>query len=230
MKTLFTIILVSFTLIGFTQNSHKEIKKVNTRQSIEQIKKLKNGVLIIRLKTKSSTIKAFRDRGYEEEAQKAEENVKKTGLELIKAFRKNFNFCDFYFVASTYTIDLKEKNFKEVYFYDEKMEIDSLIKPDLSNFFIAEYGSVESDTNSYYQGSYVNRGEDGLEKRDTYSESGSFGYEALIIRDDQFMQLANPFPYNIRTWDGLIKPNKVVRKLNDELYEFYKTVQNENQQ
>lgn len=226
MKTLFAILLVFFATIGFTQNSHKEIKKVNTRQSVEQIQKLKNGVLIIRLKTSNSTINAFRERGREEEAQKVEEKVKESGLELIKAFKKNFDFCDFYFVASTYTIPLKEKNFKEVIFFNEKMEIDSSIKPDLSNFLIAEYGSVESDTNSYYQGSYVNRGGEGLEKRDTYSESGSFGYEALIIRDDHFMQLASPFPYNIRTWDGLIKPNKVVKKMNKELHDFLRSVEN----
>jgi hypothetical protein len=224
MRIFISILFFSISIFGFSQKSNKEIKAIQEQKASEQIKDLKNGVLLVRLKTRNSTIKALKDHGREEDAKKVEAEIKEDNLTLFSAFKNNFTFCDVYFVASTYTDAIKEKRFNEVYFFDENMKIDKSIKPNLNNFLVAEYGPVESDTTSYHQGSYANRAEDGVERRESYSERGSFGYEALIIRDDEFVQLSDPFPYSVRTWDGLVKPDKVVKKMNNKLMEFYDRV------
>ena len=209
---------------GVSQNLTSEKRITPKERSIKQINDLKTGVLLIRLKTKSTTITALRDHGHLDKANEVEKNLLNYNLSLIKAFNSNFDFCKFYFFSSDYSNFVKNKQFDSVYFFNENMEIDKSIKTEIDIFFVAEYGPVEADTNTYYQGTYATQGEDGLEKRDAYSGSGSLGFEALIIKNDQFCQLSQPFPYYVRTWDSSRKPNKVVKKFNTKLNDYFESV------
>lgn len=224
MKIVIIIISILIHSSAFFQNPNSQKKYTPKEFSIKQINDLKNGVLLVRLKTKNSTITALRDHGHFDKANEFEDDLLDFNLSLIKAFNSNFDFCKFYFFSSDYSTFIRNKQFDSIYFFNEDMEIDKSMQAEIDIFFIAEYGPVEADTMTYYQGTYATQGEDGLEKRDAYSGSGSFGFEALIIKNDQFYQLAQPFPYYVRTWDSSRKPNKVVKKLNTKLKDYFESV------
>lgn len=224
MKTLIFISAMIIGTLGISQTSNKELKQIKEELSVKYINDLNRGVLLVRLKTKSTTINALKEHGQLEKAKKVEKEVLEFNVTLIQAFKSNFNFCDVYFFTSDYTSRVKNKQFNEVFFLDDKGEVDENITPNPDVFLIAEYGSVEADTVTYYQGTHTQQGKEGLETRDTYSGRGSFGFEALLMRNDQFVQLSDPFPYYIKTWDSAIKPAKVVKKLNKKLHQFYNGV------
>jgi hypothetical protein len=64
-----------------------------------------------------------------------------------------------------------------------------------------------------------------LNKTENYYGSSDMGFEALIVKNDQFMQLKSPFPYYVRTFNSLPvrkSNNKTVKKMNDKLFHFLK--------
>ena len=142
----------------------------------------------------------------------------------MDAFKSNFDFCEYYFFSSVFSTFIKNRQFDSVFFLGPDLKIDKNIKPKISKFFIAEYSPIESDTDTYYSGTSTVRGANGLEKQDNYYTSGSFGFEALIIRNDKFIQLAKPFPYYVKTWGSLRKPTKVIKKMNKKLNKYYNIV------
>jgi len=223
-RYLIIVLFASFYVSISAQTSSKDLKKLKEDLAIKYIHDLKKGVLVVRLKTRQNTINALKKNNYDDKAKIVEDEVKRFNNTLMKAFEDEFDFCEVYFINSNYTNKLKYREFDSLLFYNTNMELDASIKPNLSNFLIAEYSTIEADTVSYYQDSYMHRGEDGLEKRDSYSDRGTFGFEALLIRNDQFVQLSDPFPFYVRTWDSSKKPYKVVRKMNKNLHRYYETV------
>ena len=92
-------------------------------------------------------------------------------------------------------------------FEDVKLELNKDVK-----YFIGEFTSIEK----------YNEKDKGKE---TYSTS--LGFEALIIKDKNFIQLKKPFPYYVRTFSSLFRPIKrtkseTVRKMNNDLISYYK--------
>ena len=74
------------------------------------------------------------------------------------------------------------------------------------------------------------KSKNGLERRTRYNNSGTnMGFGALVIKNDQFIQLTRPFPYYVRTFDSFPfkrKPEEVIKKLNRKLHLFYYSVKN----
>jgi hypothetical protein len=119
---------------------------------------------------------------------------------------------------------VREGNFEKIAFFDFNREVVDL---DLKSteFLTAEISHVQPDTARYKSDEVFTKTDDGMEKKSTYGGSTDFGFGALIIKSDQFIQLADPFPSYVRTFDTIFflrrNPRKVVRKMNEKLHEFY---------
>jgi hypothetical protein len=110
--------------------------------SCEEIKTLKTGALLIRLKTSENIINGLIQRGKKEEAEKIKHEQQKENREIAEAFKSNFAFCKVYFFNSNNSIALKNGNFKGI-LINVDMEVDSSFSG--NNYIIGEYGKSETN-------------------------------------------------------------------------------------
>jgi hypothetical protein len=224
---LFFLILCNF---GIAQENTQVKKKVSFKKQVNaaakvQINQLKNGALLVRLKTKKPTIAALRKIGREKQAIAMEEKQAKFNVDIIKAFKLNFNFCPTYFFYSDYSIKVREKEFDKVVFLNDSLKPDSSIKFLNTSFLVAEFGVLQQDTArhiSHY--TYESAKNFSLKQETHYYGGPSLGLDGLIISSDQLIQLRHPFPYFNRTLDPMPKSsvlNRAVRKMNKKLHKFY---------
>jgi hypothetical protein len=229
-KFLIGLSLLFIAPCGVSQEVQTKKKKTSFSKQLqastkEQIIQLKNGALLVRLKTRTNAITALRKIGKNVQADVVEKQQAEFNLNIIDAFKKNFNFCPTYFFYSDYSDNIKEKQFDKVTFLNDSLRPDPTIKFDAKGFLIAEFGTVEQDTAKYY--SYNSTEADGnfsVKRVDHYNGSPSFSYDGLIIRSDKFIQLSHPFPYFVRTRDPRPKKKKlekVVKTMNKNLASFY---------
>ncbi len=190
----------------------------------EEIKILKEGVLLVRLRTKENSILALKRIGRDKLANKIEEKQINYNKKIVSAFRTNFTFCPTYFFYSNYSDSIISKQIKGVIFLNDSLQADSTIKLTTTNFLTAEFGIIEQDTAKYLDSYYSYSGDSGLERRSSYYGEPDMGFGVLKIMSDQFVQLKNPFPYYVRTFDSLPikrKFSKTVLKMNKLLFNYY---------
>ena len=227
--TAYTLLSMIFLCSNFTSKAqekkdgatYKERKNVIMK---EQISILKNGSLLVRLKTKSNTIKALKEIGDTVKANLVNENQNNLNKKIISAFKNNFTFSPVYFFFSDYSDTIRNHKFNDVSFLNEDLVADPTIKPGSSRFLTAEFGNVLPDTASYFSGSYLAQSENGLKREESYYGSTDTKLIAIIIMSDQFIQLCDPFPYYVKvgkedpTQKGL---DNAVKKLNAKLVQYY---------
>jgi hypothetical protein len=222
-------LLITFA-IGFAQETVQQPKKLSLRKQVRaaakvQIYQLKNGALLVRLKTKKPNIAAFRKMGKNIQADKLEKKQAQVNANIIAAFKSKFTFCPTYFFYSDYSNNVKEKELHKVVFLNDSLRPDSNIKFEQKSFLVAEFGLLQQDTakhfshNSYEPDKNFNR-----KQVSHYNGGPNLGLDGLIISSEQLVQLRHPFPYFIRTIDPMPKKRviyRAVRKLNKRLYWFY---------
>ncbi|MFK7925362.1 MAG: hypothetical protein AB8H47_25630 [Bacteroidia bacterium] len=225
MKPYFILLLaMCLSLMGLAQNSVETAKRVSyrkmrKRKATEQIVGLHDGVLLVRLKTKQPTIEALKERGKAERAAKVEAEQKQLNLGIVAAFKDSFDFCPVYFFYSNYTQQVKSGDLGSVEFLNEELQSDNRIKLDDPYYLTAEIGSVVEDTTSFFDRHYYEPTTNGPQKKDAYYGGNNFGFEALVMKSDQLIQLSRPFPYYVRM---LRKPLPIlVSELNADLHHFY---------
>lgn len=174
--------------------------------AIDNIKNLRKGALLVRLKTRQNTIDAFEERGYKKMAQQVKKEQRESNKKLMKAFKENFNFCQVYFFYSEDSENVLENNLEGI-FLNDNLEKDASIIVKEEHIFTAEIGSLITDPVVTYR--------DGTESNTTSGMSES----VLVIKDDDFEQLRRPFPYYVKAGDRFIE--KKVAKLNKRLHRFY---------
>ncbi len=232
MKVILNISLIFFLLIpisGFAQESDEDdlrFRKKIRRTAEKQIVELHdNGALLVRLKTKNNQILALQNAGKNELAERVENHQKEKNLKIVKAFKDEFDFCPVYFFYSDFSKSIKSKNFSEVEFLNHDLQFDSIIKINNEFFLTAEVGFIESDTTKRFSNYYYTKEDEQLVQKPTYHTGTSMGFEALLIKNDKFIQLRRPFPFYIRTLSSLPIFNRrshtVVRKMNEELHFYY---------
>jgi hypothetical protein len=228
-KILIGLFLFFISIPGISQDTNK--KKTNFRKQLqasakEQIYQLKNGALLVRLKTRTNAIAALRKMGENAKADAVQQQQASFNSDIIMAFRKNFNFCPVYFFYSDYSDTIKAKQFDKVIFLNDSLHPDPAVKFKEKSFLIADFGTVEQDTAKSYSYSSLEPDRDfSVKKVDHYNGGPSFSYDGLIIRSEQFIQLRHPFPYFVRTRDSRPnkkKLNKTVKAMNKKLIAFYK--------
>lgn len=225
------LMFFAISALSFSQEVVGEEKKISYRElndslSRVNIKLLKEGALLVRLQTKSNSIEALREIGENDRAAEIEKHQHNYNLSIIKAFKTNFTFCPTYFFYSHYSPYIIQKQFDKVVFLNESLIGDSTISFDGEKFLTAEFAAIEQDTAKYFSHySYEDSEDQRLNKTENYYGSSDMSFEALIIKNDQFMQLKSPFPYYVRTFNSLPvrkSNNKTVKKMNDKLFYFLK--------
>lgn len=220
---LFVLLVLSYPLTA--QDKPQSANKPSIEQLMgENIRKLKSGMLLVRLQTKENSVSALRKAGQEAQAAQVEKKQAAYNLEIIAAFRSSFKFCPVYFFSSSYSELVRAGNLAEVVFVNDSLLPDPSIKPDRSGFLTAEFGILEPDTAAYFQGHYYYYGEQGREERSAYAGGADQRLPVLRIMDERFVQLTDPFPYYVRTYQEQPdekKINKAVVKMNARLAQFY---------
>jgi hypothetical protein len=193
----------------------------------QQIKDLKGGTLLVRLMTSEKKIKALQDAGYPDKAEAAKAEQAEINKGIAEAFQENFNFCRVFFFYSYASEEVKQLQFKgNLLGYDLKPV--AVVDPPVVSFFVAEFGDLQQTDEKYRENeSFRETDSGGKEAQTTYYGSPDMGLPALLIRDRNFVQLRDPFPYYVRTFESLspVKrtAEKSVKKLNGKLQDYYQS-------
>ena len=180
----------------------------------QQIKALKDGALIVRLKTNERSIEAYRKSGRKELAEKLVEDNQKQNQKLADAFRGFFDFCKVYFIYAKSTNALLHG--APNIFLNDTLAIDTSIKLKEKYFLIAEYGLITTNerTDEYhYKGVYH-----------TEASSSAASTNVIFISDTSLTQLKEPFPFYQQTY--LENYNKSVDNLSRGLHRAYYRLDN----
>ncbi len=195
----------------------KEVRPVTAYdlkvKSAEQIQQLKKGILLVRLRTSEIAINNLRKSGKEQMAATMERQQEAANQRLMHAFQKNFKFCPVYFFFSSATDKVMQGETRG-FLLNNKLKVDNQIALPDTNFFVAELTDLKQ-----FQ-------EDPNSPQANINEEISF--RALVMRDKNFNQLANPFPYFIKASSNF-PPRKrseveMVDLLNSRLKSYYKSV------
>lgn len=142
---------------------------------------------------------------------------------VIDAFKTEFDFCPTYFFFSEYSDSIKINHLDKVKFLNENLTPDSKIKFREKSFLTAEFdtlglGNIENEH------SYTLHGTNG-QPGTTVSYGGTYtGHEYLIIKDEKFIELSDPFPFEVMTIDSANKASNAIKRMNKKLHDFYESI------
>lgn len=196
-KTLVILSLLLFPIFGSTQTYKK---------GFEEINKLKEGALIVRLQTKEKALAKMADKVRPEYLESKRADIYSLNKEIIDSVRFYFDFCPVFFVDAYQSKNIKQGMLDEVVFLNDKVEIDETIQFNHSTFLTAEFSSLK-----------MNNGD----ADPSLSNSGS---RSFVFKDSKFIQLNKPFPFFVRTWALFPKQRTkgtVVKKMNSKLITFH---------
>lgn len=173
-----------------------EKRKVRRLRGKSQIRDLKSGTLLVRLKDDKKRIDAFEKKGDFEKAEKVRQFRRESNLRVIKAFGMNYKYSKTLFFLSSDSEKVRNGQLDGI-FVNDSLEVDPSIKLDTKGeWFIAEFDVLEADTAKHRESTYWNPNTKRLEY--TYwSSSSNYSRRALIVRDKNFIQLRRPFPYYV---------------------------------
>jgi hypothetical protein len=224
---LFIALLLLLTDAGLAQEPgvRPGSRKHDLMNARTQITALKNGALLVRLPTRKHSIEALRRGGDNELADRIEAEQKIRNQQLIGTFAQYFDFCPVYFFFSDRSEAILSRQFSKLQFVNEGLDVDSTIMLTSDHFLTAEITTIAQDTTQYYS-------HPGNEHHDhftydhvkRYYGSPAMGFEALVIKSDQFIQLKRPFPYYVRTFSSLPFKRgirKTVSRMNRKLHSYY---------
>ena len=153
-----------------------------------QINKLKEGALIIRLKTNKKVIDALLAQGNTELAKEKAAETYMINKNIMMAYTNNFTFCKLYFMFSS-SSDSLLKGLRSGIFVDTNLVVNPFIELKESYYLIAE--------RDYAYNSSI-----GFVKEDSakwVKEGGNPVREmGVVIKNSYGHQLKNPFPYYIK--------------------------------
>lgn len=119
------------------------------------LKGLKQGGLLVRLKTSENSINTLIARGRTKEAEALKAKQYAKNLEVYRAFKEKYKFGNVYFFYSTHSKEVKTGQLAGI-FLDSSLQPDSSITLSNSNYFIAEIGDIQSEaTTSSIHGLHI---------------------------------------------------------------------------
>ena len=222
---LFTGVLVSSIGQNATISGNRELKEAERTRSVQAIQQLHDGTLWVRLNTRSAEIAYYRKHGNNSAADKAEAEARQLNEAIVDAFTRQFNFCPVYFFADTFSRCIVEGRIADVVFYNASLQLDPVIHPPNTPFFISEYGATRSDNEPAFRNDYTySPSEEGPQKSTRYYTTGNMGLPAFVIMDSSFNQLTDPFPYYQRFTYRKINKDKIddkILRLSEKLTKYY---------
>lgn len=190
--------------------------------------KLKDGLLLVRLQTRQSSINTLKAMGREDESIKLKEEVEKNNMELIEAFEE-YNFSKVLYFYDIHSAQIKEGIFDTI-LMDKNLNI--VPAPHFEGeLYIALFGNYASPEVSYH----AQRNFQYLKNHNIPPDSASawvqyrhtgLGIGGIIITNNFFEPLEKPFPVFTKTVNRTIfrtgnMISRSVSRLNDDLYVLY---------
>lgn len=190
----------------------------------ERIKKLRNGAMLVRLKTKRRSIEALESKQRHSQADQVRQKVRMDNLELTRAFDSSFDFCPVYFFYSDDSEHVLNGQLDSVNFLNKELEFDPEIRVNSDYFLIAELALLEQE--KFKRDNVPSGAENNHNYRNEAKHYGgaNMRFHALILKDSEFNQLTGPFPYYSRTLNSFFlkkKMTEVVKVLNQKLSKYY---------
>ncbi len=237
--------------IGLTYRINKKYprkesdRRKKRRIAENQIRELRDGALLVRLKTSKPKIEALRKLGYFQEAQEVEKEQRIENLMLMKSFNNYYDFSEVKFFYSEDSRKIRERNYAGVFLNDSLKKDRSIQLYNSQNIFIAELANLEKDTTKYFSHyELVSTGDFAQVQVPRYYGGSDISFYAIVIKDENFYQLSKPFPYYSRAlFKGMKEneghgifylplrfffhstPKETFQNLNEKLHRFYqKTV------
>ena len=191
-------------LLHVLLNSHEPAKgsyaALQRRTAREQIIQMKEGTLLVRLRTGRVQTDALEKSGKHGKAEHLKQELSRENQKLVAAFRKHFDFCKVVFFTDDHLMDIVAHHYDGIFVNDELMP-DPSVKIETGKLvFIAEIGTLTPDTMKFYDHDVIMQDMNGKLKkfRRYYCSSTQTDFFALLIRDQNLVQLQTPFPYYTR--------------------------------
>tara|TARA_Y100000782_G_scaffold115112_1_gene154748 strand:+ start:5525 stop:6136 length:612 start_codon:yes stop_codon:yes gene_type:complete len=195
---LFSFLALSGSAQHFTMRRAELVEEANSH-----IRNIKNGVVLVRLHTQENKIKHFLKYDNYEAAQAVRREQVEKNKAIFTAFKEVFDFTKLYFFYSHHSAQVKEGDFSTGFLLNDAMEEDPRV-------FLPEGVPV-----------YI------IDVGDVYFDNFGTHMKGMVVMNQQFEPLENPFPYYIRKRSGLkiLERSDVdmVAKLNENLHEFYQS-------
>lgn len=202
-KLLFALLFGCFTLNVFTQegpdSNHKDYKDYKDKEQFEkfykrrttvgawQIDQLKQGALVVRLKTNKKVIKALLANGQTDLAEQKATETYLVNRNLMLAYLNNFNFCKVYFINSNYSDSLLN-GARSGIFLDTTMQVNPSIVMREKFYMLAERDFVYNSSIGFVpedSARYV------IESGNPVNELG------IVIKNKYGQQVKAPFPRGV---------------------------------
>jgi hypothetical protein len=216
------------TLSGFSSKKNVPVNLVvdsakERDRTSQTLRDLKNGAVIIRLKTGSKSIDAYRKAGQNDVADRIEAEHQKQNQKMFWAFTENFLFCDVYFIYANETDAFLGG--KRGLFLNQQLQHDSSIVFEGTNFVFCEYGSVQpfSKFSDYEKPKVGTPGNDNAGKSfgdgPVQTATSPATTSGLFFSDRELKQFNRPFPFVESVYFDNFVPT--VRTLNREMQRAY---------
>jgi len=242
-KLLSVFVLMCLALFSFSQNKSGSINSgegnsVITNPQLDSTKQrdrasvalraLRNGCVVIRIKTNDKSIEAYRKMGKNELADKIEDQRRLQNEKLYQAFKNYFTFCKVYFIYAKETQDFLSG--RRDIFLNDKLEHDSSIVMKERFYVFCEYGATVSFSTKnpkeiysdvgIYSGTYSRHEHEKILGQEPTSTTTSTASEnAVFFSDSSFNQYFYPFPYSEDVY--LDYYNSTVKTLDREMQRAY---------
>lgn len=174
------------------------------KNATQHIQELRNGMLLVRLKSGTQRKMVLEQRGMFEKAKAVVEQQTQENQNLIMAFARHFSFCPVYFFYSDRNHFVTNGILDSVIFFNAALQEVSIPNASHTPYKIAGIGMKENEDAAYNSGNSL---------------------DGLIIYDEKGKQLKSPFPFFHRTfsshpkWKAL---SSAVGSLNRKLSDFEK--------
>lgn len=167
----------------------EQFERYNRRRkliSAWQIKNLKTGALVVKLKTNKYLIEALQKEGRDELAQQKKMEMLGINKNVSKAFRNEYKFSKIYFIYS-YNSDTLLKGARTSIFLDSNLVVDPTITMTESYYLICEPDYIYNSSIGFVP-------EDSARFQ---TERGTPTLESpIVIKNKYGHQLKKPFPFN----------------------------------
>lgn len=229
MKRFFALMVVLAAIPVWSQEpatigNLKEARDHRKEMAIQYINELKNGALIVRLDQQERRIEYFSKYNNTKEVEKILEQVKKENRAIIDAFKSYYSFSKVYFMAMEDSRLILDGQIGKIRLFNDQGEIDPNAHVLEEKIFIADFSFVEQDTTMYLSSYTPTPNDPNNPRGETYYGGSKTSKPALVIRNDKFQQLRDPFPFytSFSPFGRVTKKYRLpVRRMQEQLEKYY---------
>jgi hypothetical protein len=208
-----TLLTTSFAQVDSSLTVHSGITRKLKALAYQQIHNLREGALIVRLKSNTTTIEKLREKGYDEAANEMIQRIKIENQALVRQINNHFDFCPVYFIYSHDAKHIKNKEFDKVTFLSSDLKPDSTILFTHKTFLTAAYGTISANRET----KVYSHTKDYPEETNTYQGISDLQVTVFYIMDEEFRRVMDPFPGSAGVFNSY---KNAVKRMNTKLYQF----------